>query len=496
MRLSELLDNATIVVETGVPAEDVEIRGLTSDSRMVEPGYLFAALPGRRADGRDFIADALARGAAAVLGPPGSQALIARAGGSVPLIADENPRRRFALMAARFYLHQPRVIAAVTGTNGKTSVAAFTRQIWDRLGFRAASIGTLGLVAPNLERPGALTTPDPVDLHRILRELADDGVEYLAMEASSHGLEQYRLDGVRIRAAGFTNLSRDHLDYHASMEAYLAAKMRLFEAVMAPGGTAVLNADAPEFDALAQICVVRGHDILSYGAAGEDLRLEGSEPSAYGQHVTVTVLGERAEMKLPLLGTFQAQNALCALGLAIACGADHEAALEAIEYLKGPRGRLELVAHHPSGAPVYVDYAHTPDALENVLAALRPHAAGRLVLVFGCGGDRDPGKRPLMGAVAGRLADVVIVTDDNPRSEDPAAIRRQIMAPQGVPGACEIGERAEAIRAAVALLEPDDVLLIAGKGHETGQILRDKVLPFDDAEAARWAVAEVEGEAT
>jgi UDP-N-acetylmuramoyl-L-alanyl-D-glutamate--2,6-diaminopimelate ligase len=496
LRLSELLDNATIVVETGVPAEDVEIRGLTSDSRTVEPGYLFAALPGLRGDGRDFIADALARGAAAVLGPPGSQALIARAGGSVPLIADENPRRRLALMAARFYVHQPRVIAAVTGTNGKTSVAAFTRQIWDRLGFRAASIGTLGLVAPNLERPGALTTPDPVDLHRILRELADDGVEYLAMEASSHGLEQYRLDGVRIGAAGFTNLSRDHLDYHDSMEAYLAAKMRLFEAVMAPGNTAVLNADAPEFDALAQICVVRGHDIISYGAAGEDLRLESSEPSAQGQHVTMSVLGERAEMKLPLFGAFQAHNVLCALGLAIACGANHEAALEAIEYLKGPRGRLELVARHPHGAPVYVDYAHTPDALENVLEALRPHATGRLVLVFGCGGDRDPGKRPLMGAVAGRLADVVIVTDDNPRSEDPAAIRRQIMAPQGAPGACEIGERAEAIRAAVALLEPDDVLLIAGKGHETGQIVGNEVRPFDDAEAARRAVAEVEGEAT
>jgi UDP-N-acetylmuramoyl-L-alanyl-D-glutamate--2,6-diaminopimelate ligase len=396
-------------------------------------------------------------------------------------------------MAARFYVHQPRVIAAVTGTNGKTSVAAFTRQIWQRLGFRAASIGTLGLVAPNLQRPGALTTPDPVDLHRILRELADDGIEYLAMEASSHGLEQFRLDGVRIGAAGFTNLSRDHLDYHDSMEAYLAAKMRLFEAVMAPGGTAVLNADAPEFDALAQICVARGHEIISYGAAGEDLRLEASQPSEQGQHVTLTVLGERAEMKLPLFGAFQAHNVLCALGLAIACGANHEAALEAIEYLKGPRGRLELVARHPSGAPVYVDYAHTPDALENVLEALRSHATGRLVLVFGCGGDRDPGKRPLMGAVASRLADVVIVTDDNPRSEDPAAIRRQIMAPQGAPGAREIGLRGEAIRAALALLERDDLLLIAGKGHETGQIVGEEVHPFDDADVARAAVAEIGG---
>ncbi|MEE9140424.1 MAG: UDP-N-acetylmuramoyl-L-alanyl-D-glutamate--2,6-diaminopimelate ligase [Alphaproteobacteria bacterium] len=489
------MEGETIALEQG-RAEQVEIAGLSADSRTVEPAYLFAALPGTRAHGRDFIADALSRGAAAVLAPPGTQLPDEFSGSSVPVITNENPRRQFALMAARFYGRQPRLIAAVTGTNGKTSVAGFVRQIWERLGFCAGSIGTLGVIAPGSERPGALTTPDPVELHKILSDLAGRGVEHLALEASSHGLEQYRLDGVRVSAAGFTNLSRDHLDYHDGMEAYFRAKMRLFDSVMAPGGTAVLNADAPEFDVLAQVCVARGHEIISYGATGEDLRLETAVPSEMGQHVTLRVLGRRAEMKLPLFGAFQAQNVLCALGLAIACGASHEAALEAIEYLAGAPGRLELVARHPNGAPVYIDYAHTPDALANVLEALRPHVTGRIALVFGCGGDRDPGKRPLMGAVASRLADVVIVTDDNPRSEDPAAIRSQIVAPGGASGAREMAGRAEAIRAAVAELQPDDLLLIAGKGHETGQIVGERVLPFDDAVVARAAVAEIEEGAT
>lgn len=481
------------------PAEalnDLEVIGLTADSRQVRPGFLFAALPGSCLDGRDFIDDAVARGAVAVLAPQGTTVSERRA--PVAMLADDNPRRRLALMAARFHGRQPATIAAVTGTNGKTSVASFTRQIWAALGHRAAAIGTLGVTAPHPERPmhrpGRLTTPDPVALHADLKALAEAGFEHLALEASSHGLHQHRLDGVRVMAAGFTNLGRDHLDYHRTMDAYLAAKRHLFDQVMAPGGVAVLNADAPEFAALAEVCRGRRHRILNFGRAGADIRLDGITPSPRGQRLQVTAFGEARSMLLPMVGTFQAFNALCALGLAVATGADPAAAMAACERLAGVPGRLQLAARHRDGAPIYVDYAHTPDALRCVLEALRPHAAGRLIVVFGCGGDRDRGKRPVMGRIADAMADLVIVTDDNPRGEDPLAIRREILA--GSPGAREIGDRAEAIGAAVDGLAAGDLLLIAGKGHETGQVVGQETLPFNDVAVARLAAGEAARSAT
>jgi len=389
-------------------------------------------------------------------------------------------------MAAAFHAPQPRVTALVTGTNGKTSVAAFLRQIWQHQGRPAASLGTLGVVAPGLMRAGALTTPDPVELHATLAALARAGVDHVAIEASSHGLDQYRLDGLDVAAAAFTNLSRDHLDYHGSLEAYRAAKFRLFAELLRGDGTAVLNADAPDFTALARIVRDRGIRVLSYGEAGADVRLVARRPDAAGQALTVAVAGDRREVRLPLVGAFQAMNALAALGLAIATGLAADQALAALAGLTGAPGRLEQVARLPGGASVVVDYAHTPDALATALLALRPHVAGRIVCVFGCGGDRDPGKRPEMGAAVAAHADIAIVTDDNPRGEDPALIRRAALA--GAPHAIEIADRARAIAHGVALLGPGDLLLVAGKGHERGQVLADRVLPFDDAEVARAAV--------
>jgi UDP-N-acetylmuramoyl-L-alanyl-D-glutamate--2,6-diaminopimelate ligase len=457
----------------------VEILGLTADSRRVRSGYLFAALPGTRIDGTHFIPDAVARGAVAVLADPKTH--IARPG--VALVVDANPRRRLALMAARFYGRQPRTIAAVTGTSGKTSVAWFARQIWSGLGFKAASLGTLGLSADGFEAHAGLTTPDPVELHKDLAELAQAGIDHLALEASSHGLDQYRLDGVEIGVAGFTNLGRDHLDYHPTISAYFAAKRRLFSDVMAPGGVAVLNADAPEFAELANVARAKRHRILSYGARGDDLRLEGVEAEAARQTIHFAAGGKRYDVSVPLVGAFQAHNLLCALGLVIGAGDDAAQAVAALAHIKGVPGRMQRVASLANGAAVFVDYAHKPEALETMLTALRPYAKGELVLVFGCGGDRDKGKRPEMGVIAHRLADRVIVTDDNPRNEDPAEIRRQILL--GCPDAEEIGDRAAAIEAALRGLGPGDLLVIAGKGHETGQIFHDSVLPFDDAEVAR-----------
>ena len=476
-RLSELL----------VPplAEDPEIGGLTADSRKVRPGDLFAALPGTRADGRDFIPDALKRGAGAVLAPRGTALGESRAA----LIIDDNPRRRFAQAAARFFAPQPRTVVAVTGTNGKTSVASFARQIWTALGLEAASLGTLGVMAPGGAIAGSLTTPDPVDLHRSLAELASAGVTHAAMEASSHGLDQFRLDGVTIAAAAFTNLTRDHLDYHGDMGAYWLAKRRLFTEVMAPRRAAIVNADSPYAADLVAQCRAHWHRILTFGAAGEAIKLVRAAPQADGQALELMVLGVPHRLRLPLAGAFQASNAICALGLVLATGAEPAAAVAALERLEGVPGRLQRVATLASGASIYVDYAHTPDALATVLAALRPHAAGKLALVFGCGGDRDPGKRPMMGAIAERDADLVIVTDDNPRSENPATIRRAILA--ACPKAREIGDRRAAIRAAFAALAPGDVLLIAGKGHESGQIVGSETLPFNDAEVARAAAAEL-----
>jgi UDP-N-acetylmuramoyl-L-alanyl-D-glutamate--2,6-diaminopimelate ligase len=465
--------------------QTLEIRGLSADSRKIAPGYLFAALRGSRSDGRKFIGEAIERGAVAVLAAPGTS--LDTPGQPVALLTDDNPRRRLAHIAARYFGHQPAVIAAVTGTNGKTSVAEFARQIWEHLGHRSASLGTLGLVPPRGDAPASLTTPDPIDLHRCLAALASEGIGHLAIEASSHGLDQYRLDGVEVRAAAFTNLSRDHLDYHGSPVAYLAAKQRLFSELVTPGGAAVLNADVVEFETLRAASRARGLRIFTYGAAGGELRLQRYAAAAEGQSLTLQLLGRRHDIALPLAGRFQAANVLAALGLVIATGGDPETALAALPHLVGAAGRLELVACTPSGGRIYVDYAHTPDALHTALEALRPHASGRLCVVFGCGGDRDRGKRPQMGEVACRLADRVIVTDDNPRSEDPAAIRRQII--EAARGAHEIGDRARAIETAVTELGAGDLLVIAGKGHEPGQIVGDTVLAFDDRDMVRAVVA-------
>ncbi len=493
MRLSDLLeletgDDMGRALHIGRDGRDsaLEITGLTADSRQVAPGFLFAALPGAKADGRAYIHDAVTRGAVAVLAPTGTR--LDPGEPPVHMILETNPRRAFARMAARFHGPQPATVVAVTGTNGKTSTALFTRQIWALLGRSAGSLGTLGAAAPGYGRDGTLTTPDPVLLHQILAEMAEAGCDHLAMEASSHGLDQYRLDGVSVSAAAFTNLTHDHLDYHGSMAAYLKAKMRLFSEVMAPGGVAVLNADVPQYETLAELCRGRGHRILSYGANGTDLRLDEAVPTVDGQDLRLTVLGQARRVHLPLAGRFQAMNALAALGLALATGVYADRAVAALQRLEGVPGRLQKVAVLRGGAVAYVDYAHTPDSLETALTALRPHATGRLVCVFGCGGDRDRAKRPLMGGIAARLSDLAICTDDNPRSEDPAAIRAAIMA--ACPGGVEIGDRAEAIRAGVAALKgAGDVLLVAGKGHEQGQIVGRTVLPFDDATHVRAAIA-------
>ena len=464
--------------------------GLACDSRAVKPGYLFAALPGTRVDGRAFIADAVRRGAVAVLGRPETRAEAEALG--VRFIADANPRARLAHIAAAFFGAQPATIAAVTGTNGKTSVAVFLRQIWARLGHAAASMGTIGVVAPSGTRTLQHTTPDPIEIHRLLAELAHEGVDHLALEASSHGLDQHRLDGVRIAAAGFTNITRDHLDYHADFSAYLAAKLRLFSERVERGGIAVINADAEHAEDF--LAAARGLRVLTVGERGEALKLVSRVPKGDGQVLAILYGGTIYNVMLPLAGGFQGANALVAAGLAIGLGDPASKVFAALAYLKGAAGRLEKVAATKSGAPVYVDYAHTPDALETVLKALRPHAAGRLHVVFGCGGDRDRGKRPLMGAVAATLADVAIVTDDNPRSEESAAIRAEILV--GCPAAREIGDRTEAIRTAIGALQAGDILVIAGKGHESGQIVGTVTRPFSDRDEAVKAALALGGKAT
>jgi UDP-N-acetylmuramoyl-L-alanyl-D-glutamate--2,6-diaminopimelate ligase len=473
------------------PAGNPEIVGVTADSRSVKPGFLFAALRGMKTDGRSFAGEAVRRGAVAILTDDAvALPLDAEARRRVAILTDPNPPRRLALLAARFYRRQPGTIVAVTGTNGKTSVAHFAREIWSALGYQAASLGTLGLVSPAGRRSGALTTPDPVALHRDLAELAAAGIERVALEASSHGLAQYRLDGISPAAAAFTNLTRDHLDYHGDMASYRAAKWRLFAELLAPGGTAVLNADSPECAALAALCQARGHRIIRFGhAPGSELHIVELVPLPSGQHLTVEPFGARNDIVLPLVGEFQATNVLAALGLTLATGAAVRDALAVLPRLAAVPGRMQYIDETATGAAVFVDYAHTPDALATVLRALRPHARRRLAVVFGAGGDRDRGKRPLMGSVASELADRVYVTDDNPRGEDPAEIRRAIL--DAAPGAIEIGDRREAIGAAIADLGSGDVLVIAGKGHETGQIIGGAVLPFDDAAVAREALAAV-----
>jgi UDP-N-acetylmuramoyl-L-alanyl-D-glutamate--2,6-diaminopimelate ligase len=477
VKLRDLLPEAATDARLGA----IDVAGVTADSRKVKPGFLFVAVAGAKADGAQFAKQAAAAGAVAVAAEQRPD-ILPDAAAFVPV---NNARAALALAAARISPRQPRTIAAVTGTSGKTSVAAFTRQIWSTIGYRAASIGTIGVVSPKGEQYGSLTTPDPVELHRTLDQLADEGVTHLAIEASSHGLDQHRLDGVRIAAGAFTNLSRDHLDYHPTIEAYLQAKLRLFEDLIAPDGTAVIGVDDCYAGQVIEAAKKRGLKIVTVGETGADIKFAGRSIDGFAQIVTVQHAGRTYKVKLPLVGAFQVQNAGIAAGLAVATGAEPAPVFAALEKLVGAKGRLELTGTY-NGAPIFIDYAHKPDALKKTLESLRPYARGKLVVVFGAGGDRDKGKRPIMGRIAAENADLVIVTDDNPRTENPGAIRAAILA--GAKGATEIGDRAEAIRTAVAGLTTGDVLLIAGKGHEPGQIIGDRILPFSDHDAVAAAL--------
>jgi UDP-N-acetylmuramoyl-L-alanyl-D-glutamate--2,6-diaminopimelate ligase len=461
----------------------MELTGISADSRTVKPGDLFVAMTGAKEDGLRYVAQAVAAGAAAVMAERVPQAPLPA---GVAFVKVHDARRSLARAAAKFFADQPETIAAVTGTSGKTSVAAFTRQIWAAQGCEAASIGTVGLVSPKRAIYGSLTTPDPIALHRELETLAQEGVTHLALEASSHGLDQHRLDGVEIAAGAFTNISRDHLDYHRSMADYLAAKLRLFSDLVARRGAAVINVDHEHADAVVACAKQRRLRLLTVGRRGEGIRLVESAIDGFAQKLSAVHAGNAYHLRLPLVGDFQVENALVAAGLVIATGGEPATAFAALERLEGAKGRLELVGER-NGASIFVDYAHKPDALAKALDALRPYVRGRLIVVFGAGGDRDPGKRPMMGQIAAEKADRVIVTDDNPRGEDAAAIRGAILA--SVPGAIEIGDRGEAIRAAISALSPGDVLLIAGKGHETGQIVGTQVFPFSDHEAVAAALA-------
>jgi UDP-N-acetylmuramoyl-L-alanyl-D-glutamate--2,6-diaminopimelate ligase len=475
MMLSDLLP------DSAARAGARDVSGVTADSRQVKPGDVFVALAGAKTDGARFIEQALANGAVAIVAERDIEIPGRPATKDAPaFIKVVNARRALALMAAKFFPRQPRTIAAVTGTSGKTSVAAFTRQIWTALGHQAASVGTVGVVSPRRETYGSLTTPDPVALHRTLDALAGEGVTHLAIEASSHGLDQHRLDGLRVAAGAFTNLSRDHLDYHDSLESYFAAKLRLFEDLVVDGGAAVVSADHVHSDAVLAAARKRGLKTFSVGRAGVDLTLLDVHADRSGQTLALSHQGKARDIRLPLLGEFQIENALVAAGLALATGAGADGVFAAVEKLAGAKGRLEPVGSK-NGGLIFIDYAHKPDALAKALEALRPYTKGKLVVLFGAGGDRDPGKRSIMGGIAAQNADRVIVTDDNPRSENPASIRAAILA--AAPGAVEIADRGEAIRTAISQLREGDILLIAGKGHETGQIVGDRVLDFSDHEA-------------
>ncbi|MDP3739723.1 MAG: UDP-N-acetylmuramoyl-L-alanyl-D-glutamate--2,6-diaminopimelate ligase [Hyphomonadaceae bacterium] len=466
-------------------ASGVEVAGISADSRKVKPGYLFAAMRGVAEDGRKYIDKAIAAGAVAVLTDT-------RAGEwSVPSVKVAEPRLALAQASAAFFPKQPAVVAAVTGTNGKSSTVDFLRQIWASMGRKAASMGTLGAIGPSGVIDLGHTTPDPVAIHATLDQLAREGVTHAAMEASSHGLSQFRLDGVRLAAGAFTNLTQDHLDYHPDFDDYRRAKMRLFSELLPKGAPAVLNADSPEREAFEAAAVAAGLKSFTVGWRGNDLRIDEASPRGTGQDLNIQWSGGEKLVHLPLIGEFQALNALCAAGIAMSLGDPVEQVLDGMAQLTGVHGRLELVGQTAAKAPVFVDYAHTPDGLNVLLRAARPHVRGRLIVVFGCGGDRDATKRPIMGDVARRLADEVIVTDDNPRSEEPAKIRAAIR--KGVPDASEIGDRASAILEGVKRLRPGDALVIAGKGHETGQIVKGVTIPFSDFDVARDALAQAGG---
>jgi UDP-N-acetylmuramoyl-L-alanyl-D-glutamate--2,6-diaminopimelate ligase len=456
----------------------INITGLTADSREVAPGVLFAALPGTLTDGAKYIPQAIQRGASAILLPEGSPAV---EGLELPVIEEADPRRALALMAARLYAPQPKTIIGVTGTSGKTSIVSFVRELWQGMGISAASLGTVGIDTPTGPRDLKLTTPDPVMLHKALAELAVEGITHLALEASSHGLQQRRLDGVQFAAVAFTNLTRDHLDYHATFDEYLEQKLRLFDTLLGDGRPVVINADSDYAKPFLEVAKARNLPTITIGEAGETLKIAELRRDGFAQRLVIVHDGISYEINLPLVGGFQASNALVAAGLCLACGADIAEILPHLAQLKGAKGRLEHIGTSRAGASVFVDYSHKPDALAKALEALRPYVKNRLVVVFGCGGDRDRGKRPEMGKIACELADLVFVTDDNPRGEDPAAIRAEIL--KEAPGAKEIGDRGEAIMTAVSGLQEGDVLLVAGKGHETGQTIAGEVIPFSDQEA-------------
>jgi UDP-N-acetylmuramoyl-L-alanyl-D-glutamate--2,6-diaminopimelate ligase len=471
VRLSELSDVLS----------DSEVTGFAIDHREVARGSVFGAFKGAVFDGEDFIGQAVERGAVAVVARP--EAKVER----VPLLADGQPRRLFAELAAKFYAPYPDTVVAVTGTNGKTSTVEMTRQIWRMSGHRSASIGTLGVTTSDEQVKTGLTTPDIVTFLSNMAGLKRMGTSHVAYEASSHGLDQHRCEGVPLAAAAFTNFSRDHLDYHGTMEVYFEAKMRVFEELLPPGSPAVIWTDDPKSAEVMERAARRGHKLATVGRKGETIRLVEQTPTSLGQKLTLEHQGRPYRLALPLIGAYQASNVLTAAGLVLATGGEWDATFAAMQRVAPVRGRLERAVISRSGVPVYIDYAHTPDALEAAIAALRPHVEGRLITVFGAGGDRDRGKRPEMGAVASRQSDVVIVTDDNPRSEDPAVIRSAIMA--GASGATEVPGRREAIAEAIRIARPGDIVLVAGKGHETGQIVGDRVLPFDDALVARECAA-------
>jgi len=494
LRLTELLKRAGLAQPL---MQDPVISGISADSRQIENGFLFAALSGSAADGSQYIAQAAVQGAVAICAPA-----------HVPVpnglahIKSDNPRLALAQLASQFYGPLTLQAVAVTGTNGKTSTVNFAQQLWEAAQINGAALGTLGIRGPQalgLDEDGAMTTPDPVTLARTLARLQQAGISHVALEASSHGLHQYRLDGVALAAAGFTYIGRDHLDYHGTIEDYLAAKTELFSRVLPAGGTAVLNADIPEFTHLAKLCHDRGHKVLSYGVHGQELRLLKATPRPDGLELELNILGQPCRVLLAVTGTFQSGNILCALGLCLGSGLPVSQALDALPALRNVRGRMERVTPAPPGTGIYVDYAHTPDALETVIRALRPHTENRLLVVFGCGGNRDKGKRPVMGKIAAELADLVFVTDDNPRHEDPATIRAEIMAGINISASDsaatmaatvhDVADRAKAIQTAMKQLKPGDTLLIAGKGHEQGQIVGHEVRPFDDADIVRQIMA-------
>jgi UDP-N-acetylmuramoyl-L-alanyl-D-glutamate--2,6-diaminopimelate ligase len=480
MRLGALLPNAG-------KAGDEIVTGFALDHRKVAPGTIFGAFQGARVNGEDYIEAAIAAGAIAIVARPEASVK------GVLHVADANPRRAFAALAARYFAPFPATTVAITGTNGKTSTAELTRQLWQAAGHRAASIGTLGVttgydsVSPR-DGTGGLTTPDVVTFLATMAGLAREGISHAAFEASSHGLDQYRTEGLPVTAAAFTNLSRDHLDYHGTMEAYFAAKTRLMSDVVDAGGHAVIWADDGDWSArMIAAARQRGLTLLTVGEAGETLKLIKRTPTALGQDLVIEAGGQTYKIALPLIGAYQAANALVSVGLVIATGGDIKQTLGNLARVSGVRGRLERAVITRSGAAVYVDYAHTPDAIIAACAALRPHVTGRLIIVFGAGGDRDAGKRPLMGEAAAAHADVVVVTDDNPRSENPAAIRASILS--ATPGGQEIADRRRAIAAAITMALAGDIVLIAGKGHEQGQTVGDRVLPFDDVTVARECAA-------